>query len=181
MKIFSYIFIAISVVFVSLLSYGLMTDKENILETVDFEDLTRVKASPHLITAFSILIFGYQFQFIIFPTYVELENRSTERMARANAYTLLIYSFIFIATGTMGLLMFQSDIDTDILVSLATRRGVVPLVIRSSFCILLMIHIPYYFFTMKEYTLVLYDEIANRALSTHLELKLAEHMKKKEQ
>ena len=40
-------------------------------------------------------------------------------------------------------------------------------------------HIPFYFFTTKEYVLVLYDEVVNRSLSTHLEAKLADFYKRK--
>ena len=44
----------------------------------------------------------------------------------------------------------------------------------------LLFHIPYFFFAVKEYALVIYDEIANRSLSTHLAAKLAEFYKEKE-
>ena len=37
-----------------------------------------------------------------------------------------------------------------------------------------MFHIPYYFFLVKEYLLVIYDEIGSRAMSTRLEAKLAD-------
>jgi len=42
-----------------------------------------------------------------------------------------------------------------------------------------MFHIPYFFFTVKEYILVLYDEIHDRSLSMKLEVKLAEFFNKK--
>ena len=45
---------------------------------------------------------------------------------------------------------------------------------------LLLLHIPYFFFSIKEYTLVVFDEIFNRSLSTHLEHKLADFLKKNE-
>ena len=40
---------------------------------VDFDDLMRVKYDHHLITAWYILMFGYSLQFMVFPTYAELE------------------------------------------------------------------------------------------------------------
>ena len=42
----------------------------------------------------------------------------------------------------------------------------------------ILMHIPYYFFTTKEYALVTFDEMLNRSLSTHLENKLADFYKR---
>ena len=46
---------------------------------------------------------------------------------------------------------------------------------------LLLFHIPYFFFSVKEYFLVVYDEISNRSLSTHLEQRLAGFLKMNEE
>ena len=43
---------------------------------------------------------------------------------------------------------------------------------------ILLFHLPFYFFAVKEYALVIFDEWMNRSLSTHLEIKLAEFIKK---
>ena len=43
---------------------------------------------------------------------------------------------------------------------------------------ILLFHLPYYFFAVKEYALVIFDEYMNKSLSTHLEIKLAEFIKK---
>ena len=58
-------------------------------------------------------------------------------------------------------------------------RGKVSIFIRLSYSFLMLLHIPYFFFSVKEYVLVLYDEVMNRSMSQHLEQKLAELMKKK--
>ena len=112
---------------------------------------------------------------MIFPAYTELERRSTERMGWANLWSILIYTSCFLITGITGTLLFGSDIESDFLASIATRAGTVSMFIRASFCVVLIFHIPYFFFGCKEFVLVIYDEIVDRSLSTHLSMKLAEH------
>ena len=57
--------------------------------------------------------------------------------------------------------------------------GNVSILIRLSYSFLMLLHIPYFFFSIKEYVLVLFDEIMNRSMSQHLEQKLSEMLKKK--
>ena len=57
--------------------------------------------------------------------------------------------------------------------------GKVSIFIRLSYSFLMLLHIPYFFFSIKEYVLVLFDEIMNRSMSQHLEQKLSEMLKKK--
>ena len=45
--------------FIVLLFCELMTDKINVSDTVNFDDLTRVKGDKHAFTAFFILLFAY--------------------------------------------------------------------------------------------------------------------------
>ena len=47
--------------------------------------------------------------------------------------------------------------------------GNVSILIRLSYSFLMLLHIPYFFFSIKEYVLVLFDEIMNRSMSQHLE------------
>lgn len=79
-----------------------------------------------------------------------------------------------------GLLLFGSAIKADLLQNIATKDGAISIFLRSTYCMVLLFHIPYFFFAVKEYALVIYDEIANRSLSTHLAAKLAEFYKEKE-
>ena len=44
---------------------------------------------------------------------------------------------------------------------------------RASYCLVLTFHIPFFFFTIKEFTLVVYDELLSRSLSIKLQAKLA--------
>ena len=108
-----------------------------------------------------------------FPSYVELEKRSTQRYAWASFWSTLIYSLAFLTTGICAVLLFGSDVKADFLTNLGTRSGTISVFIRATYCLCLLFHIPYFTLTIKEYILVLYDEIINRSLSTHLENKLA--------
>ena len=45
---------------------------------------------------------------------------------------------------------------------------------------ILFVHTAYYFFSVKEFSLVLFDEILNKSLSTHLEEKVVEKIAKDE-
>ncbi len=136
-----------------------MTDDKKVSETIDFDEATRVKADHHLITSINIIIFAYSVQFMTFPTYQELEKRSTERYARASCYATLLYTFVFVFTGIITVLMFGSDIKSNSLLNLAEEEGNVSIFCRVSYCVVLAFHIPYFFFTSKEFLLVAYDEI----------------------
>ena len=125
-------------------------------------------------------MFAYSIQFMVFPTYAELEKRSTERYAWASILSTMIYSASFLMVSICGLLLFGSAIKADLLQNIATKDGAISIFLRSTYCMVLLFHIPYFFFAVKEYALVIYDEIANRSLSTHLAAKLAEFYKEKE-
>ena len=115
-----------------------------------------------------------------FPSYVELEKRSTQRYAWASFWSTLIYTMAFIATGISAVLLFGSDVKADFLQNLGTRSGNISIFIRVTYCFCLLFHIPYFSLTIKEYILVIFDEVVNRSLSTHLENKLADFYKEKE-
>lgn len=177
MKVVSYMLAGIVLVFVALVFSELMTDENKVSETVDFNEATRVKGDHHLITAMNIIIFGFAIQFMTLPTYQELEKRTTERYSLASWISTLIYTSLFILIGVVAMLLFGSDLEPDFLLNMAEREGNVSIFCRFSYCIVLAFHIPYFFFSCKEFLLVIYDEVANRSLSTKLEAKLADFYK----
>lgn len=111
------------------------------------------------------------------PTYQELEKRSTERYSLASWISTLIYTSLFIFIGVVAMLLFGSDLEPEFLLNMAEREGNVSIFCRFSYCIVLAFHIPYFFFSCKEFLLVVYDEMTNRSLSTKLEAKLADFYK----
>ena len=181
LKTVSYIFIVIVFFFICLLFSELMTDGEFVADTINFDELTRVKSDYHLITAVSIMVFAYNIQFMVFPTYAELEKRTTVRYWWSSLWATVIYTASFAAVGLFALLLFGSELKPDFLVNMATRSGNVSIAIRATYCFVLLFHIPYYSFAIREYVLVIYDELNNRSLSTHLESKLEEFYKNKNQ
>ena len=171
MTIISYMLGAIVIVFTVLIYTMLFGQEES---SVDMQELMIVKGDYHLITAFSILIFSFSVQFMVLPAFTELEKRSNDRFAQASLIATGIYSTAFLAVGICGALLFGSSLHSDFLLNLAERTGAISVFCRCSFCFVLMFHIPYYFFLVKEYLLVIYDEIGSRAMSTRLEAKLAD-------
>lgn len=174
LKWLSYTLIGILTAFICLIFSLLISERAKVSETVDFEDLTRVKFDQYLMTSISVFMFGMSNQFMVFPTFNELEKRSNDRFCRVSFFSTLIYTIGFIIVGVCGLLLFGSEIKPDLLENVGKRPGIISIFIRISYCAVLLIQIPYYAFTVKEYTLVMLDEILNRSLSTHLEAKLAE-------
>lgn len=72
-------------------------------------------------------------------------------------------------------LIFGKTIMPDLLDNFATRKGSLSVMIRFIYCAIIGGHLPYIFFGLKEYALVMYQEIDSRAMSLHLEAKLQDH------
>lgn len=130
--------------------------------------MNELKVDANLFTAISIILFAYAYQFMVFPAYVELENRSNNRFEKVNILTLAIYSVALILTGIFAVLIFGSSLKTDLLENMATQSGALSIMIRGIYTGILLLHLPYIFFTLKEYTLVMYEELTSRTLSMHL-------------
>ena len=84
---------------------------------------------------------------------------------------------IYLALGIIGVLMFGSTLQADFLLNMAARDGSLSKIIRGAYVLILLFNTPYKFFNIKELTLVMYDEVVNRSLSTRLEAKLMESYK----
>ena len=174
MKIVSYMLASIVLLFIVVMMIELGTNRG---EIADLSDVTTFKPSLSVITSINIMIFAFSVQFMVLPAYSELENRSTERFSKVSIVSSTLYTIAFLSLGLVGVLMFGSDIDSDFLINLSHRHNPVSVICRASYILVLMFHIPYFFFAVKEYMLVIYDEIESRSLSTKLELKLAHFLK----
>mmetsp|Transcript_12087 Transcript_12087/g.16406 ORF Transcript_12087/g.16406 Transcript_12087/m.16406 type:complete len:397 (-) Transcript_12087:165-1355(-) len=175
MAVISYALAFIVVIF-TVLIYSMLFSEDEL--TVDLEEMMRVKTDYHLVTAFSIVIFAFSIQFMVLPAYTELEKRSNERFATASILSTFLYSAAFLGVGVCGVLLFGEELETpNLLMNLSSRSGAVSVFCRSAFCFVLMFHVPYYFFLVKEYSLVIFDEICSRSMSTKLEAKLADFYK----
>jgi len=115
----------------------------------------------------------------VLPAFTELEQRSNDRFEKASLISTVMYTFSYIVCAFSGVIMFGDAVDPNFLMNVSSLSGSMSVFCRTSYCFVLMFHIPYFFFTIKEYILVLYDEILDRSLSMKLEVKLAEFFNKK--
>lgn len=110
LKIVSQIFIVMIVGFIVLMTSEVMDDTQKISATVDFDDLMRIKVDKHLITSVFIILFAFAIQFMVFPTYVELDKRSNERFGRVIVGSTAIYTLAYLACGIIGAMMFGESL-----------------------------------------------------------------------
>ena len=170
LKSISYVFLTVVFLFIALLFVELVRDKD--LQMESFDEMAAVKVDYHLLTAFSIFLFAYAFQFMVFPAYNELENkRGANRFAWSSAISIIIYTTALVSTGIICVLHYGSNLKPDLLINVATKANGVSVFLRTVYCFILLFHLPYIFFAIKEYTLVMYDELVSRSLSEHLEKK----------
>lgn len=181
LKPISYIFLGIVVAFIGLISFELGTNLDAVVDTVNLDDISQIKFDSHLLTAVSIILFAYSVQFMVFPAFVELEKRTTERFTQASFIQSVILYISYIVVSVICVLLFGAETSNDLLVDVSKRPGAVSILIRMAYCILLFGHIPYFFFAVKEYILVAIDEVLYRSLTTNLEQKLSEYYFRKEE
>ena len=113
LKSVSYAFLVIVMLFVALLLVELIRDDQKNIEP--WAVLASPKKDYQLLTAYSIMIFSYTMQFMVFPAYSELDHRSPARFAWASFWSLVIYSFALIVTGVTCSLLFGKEIKPDLL------------------------------------------------------------------
>lgn len=150
-----------------LLYFELARDKEHVIEP--WAELNAIEVDYHLLTAFSIFNFAYSFQFMIFPAYAELENATNARFEMASAISTLVYTVTLISTGVVSVLLFGSELKPDLLDNVAMRKNGVSIFLRVIYCFILLFHLPYIFFAVKEYTMVMYDEFMFGSMSRRLQ------------
>ena len=127
-----------------------------------------------LLTAISIFIFTFSNQFIVFPAYAELENKSNERFSKAYMVMIMVYVITLYCVGISSVLMFGADLTPNLLDNIGSRSGGLSLFVRTIYCAILFFHLPLYFFTIKEYSLVIYDEYYNKSISNEFDRQVRE-------
>jgi amino acid permease len=131
-----------------------------------------------LISAVSIILVAYGYQFNIYPIYGSLQEKTNEQYVKVNNYGLLICCVIYITVGIISIAMFGPNISSVILEDIGTATNSngdafwESYVIQLSFMILLVCHMPFIFFSGKEAMLIIIDEIDRKSISNALWHKL---------
>ena len=173
LKSISYVFLTVLGLFITLMVMELSRDDG--ANRVSFSEMSKLEFDSHLPASISIIIFAYAFEFMVFPAYSELENRSNRRFLTASMWSLVIYTVALISTGIISVLLFGKTIKTDLLANIGAKASGLSIFIRIIYCFILLFHLPYIFFALKEYVLVLYEELSAASLTDHLETKLKLH------
>ena len=101
----AYIFIGVMVLFIGMLLVELLSaGGEGI--TMTYDEIKGPKFDYHLITAFSIIVFSYNVQFLVFPAFSELKNRSNARFAISSILSVTIETIAYMATAFLAILLF---------------------------------------------------------------------------
>lgn len=110
-------------------------------------------------------------QFLVFPAYLELKDRSNSRFSTASTGSISIETIFYIFIGFFGLILLGPDpIKADFLKNMSDRPGVISFIIRLLFCLLIMLDMPFMYMATKEQGLVIHDEIVNNSISKRTEL-----------
>jgi hypothetical protein len=99
---------------------------------------------------------------LIYPAYTALQEKTEGNfygMINRAAVVLFVY---FTAVGLMQLLAFGVDLKSDVLINFGQNGGYL---IRVSFTLIVISHIPFIFFPAKESMLVIVDETNRRSIS----------------
>ena len=153
-KVFSYLLFVAVIAFIFLVGFDLYdtTDYKN--ATFDAEMLLNPKPGFGIITSIDIFSVAFFYHVIVFPAYSSLSDRTTARFACSTIITNAFCGIIYVTLGILCLFLFGEDVEPDILKNMATRSGWSSFVLRTIFCLLLLVHIPYIFHPLKEAVLV---------------------------
>ena len=110
-----------------------------------------------------------------FPAYFELESRSNRQFACSSAIAIRIYTSALILTGVIwqnsnvkfcykflnlskfiSVLLFGEELRPDMLLNVATKTGWISVLVRIVYCLVQLFHLPFIFFSLKEYIIVMY-------------------------
>ena len=101
--------------------------------------------------------------------YNSLKTKTNEEAMNACFYTILITGLVYLAVPVLGLFFFGHLVDQNILNNIAVEHDKVPsIVLRVIFLMVLGCHVPFIFFTGKESTLIIVDEIMRGSISKAL-------------
>lgn len=128
--------------------------------------------SDKIVSSISILCVACSYQTGVFPAYTSMQDKSTLRFSISAGIANAFCGVVYIILGILCLAMFGSELQSNVLLNMATRPGYASIFVRLNFSLVLVTHIPYIFFSTKEAYLVFIDEIRHKSVSEKLEAKI---------
>lgn len=134
--------------------------------------------NPQTIGAIQVTTLAYTYQQNLFQIFSAMKVKTNANYQKMNIIGLLTTYFVYIAVAVISLIMFGSDIHSSVLINIGDekmnqgRTFWEGCVIQCSFCIVLICHIPFIFFSGKEGLLIMIDETHRKSMSMSLHSKL---------
>ena len=75
--------------------------------------------------------------------------------------------------GVLCLIQYGTEVESSVLRDFSKSSSTASLVIRLTFCAILLFHMPYYFIPVKESVHLMYYEYSRKFLSQHIDAKQA--------
>lgn len=144
------------------------------------EDLLNPKVQWSTISAVSATMVAYSYQQNVMPIYSELKNKTSAEYASVSQRGLLLTGSIYWLVGTLCGLMFGHSLESSVLLNISAARHAddikksfwEALICQVAFCLVLMCHVPFIFFSGKEAMLICIDEVMRKSISNALWHKL---------
>lgn len=132
-------------------------------------------ASPNwgigFVTAISVFITAYQFQFNIYAVL-----RSMRRASEGNKALVLALAMVFgiyTTVSVLSLLLFGPEVRPDVMQNVGEMQAVVEsTVLRAVFTMVIVCHVPFAFFSCKDAFVGILDEVDRRAISRDMSKRL---------
>lgn len=137
------------------------------------------KASVKLISALSVIFVAYGCQQNLFPIFSELKNKTTRELVVSFSWACTMVGVLYVTLAIISIYMYGSDIrlETSVLKNVGEQctEDDCPwesIVLRMMFMVVIACHIPFLFFSGKEGTLIIIDELDRQSISKALQFKL---------
>ena len=175
LPILSYLLLGSVLLFIILTGVDLATGTKEAQPLSDFKNPIW---SDKIVSSISILGVAFSYQTGVFPAYTSMQDKSTHRFSISAGIANTFCAVVYIILGILCLAMFGSELQSNVLLNMATRPGYASIFVRLIFSLVLVAHIPYVFFTTKEACLVFIDEIWHKSVSEKLEAKIQANKEK---
>jgi amino acid permease len=135
------------------------------------DDIASPKPGIGLVTAVSVFITAYQYQFNLYAT-VKSMRRPAERY-KAITLGLVMVITIYTTLSILSLLLFGSTVRPDVMQNVSLMAdSLESSVLRIAFTLVIMCHVPFAFFSCKDAFLLILDEMDRRSISRELGLRI---------